>query len=204
MPVTQHTEHHLTVKIVKELEQQRVIKETSARKEKEHTHLLRRRLNGMAGERVCGSTNRVTGKIIPRLLTAQSWSACDDPPKADTTARSENTYTAQTALLFLHTLSPVAFTAIFVCQRTNILFSVHSSSGLCFVPAPHRHTLCDWYSAVALRIATTVLGKERRCVSIPHSYLAHLKHSGVLWLQETYTFHTNQPQPQPQSQPQPQ
>ena len=31
----------------------------------------------------------------------------------------------------------------------------------------------------ALRIATAVLGKESRCVSIPQSYTAHLKHSVV-------------------------
>ena len=76
----------------------------------------------------------------------------------------ENTHTAQTALLFLYTLPPVAFTTLFISQDFGICFSAHSSSGLCFcvLAAQTFWALGDWCSAVALRLATTVLGTESR------------------------------------------
>ena len=77
----------------------------------------------MAGERVRGGISRGKGKNHPTLASIQNkWSVFDNPPKADTRGRGENTQTAQTALLFLHTLSPGAFTAIFVRQDFSICF----------------------------------------------------------------------------------
>ena len=55
---------------------------------------------------------------------------------------------------------------------------------LCALAARTFLALCDWCGAIAVRIGTAVLGKESRCVSIPHSCTAHITHSVVLWLQE--------------------
>ena len=57
----------------------------------------------------------------------------------------------------------------------HLFFSPKWSSGLCFVPSQHRHSwaLCDWYIAIAQRIATA-LGKKSRCVCIPHAHTAHI------------------------------
>ena len=43
--------------------------------------------------------------------------------------------------------------------------------------------------AIALLIATAVLRRRSRRMSIPQSYTAHMKHFVVLRLQKTYTFH---------------
>ena len=46
-----------------------------------------------------------------------------------------------------------------------------------------------WCSVIALLVATAVLGRRSRCMSKPHSYAAHIKHSVVLRFQKTDTFH---------------
>ena len=60
---------------------------------------------------VVGQVVAIERKINPRLFVARSWSASDDPPKVDTRAGGENTHTAQTALLFLHTTFLLEFKA---------------------------------------------------------------------------------------------
>ena len=111
----------------------------------------------MAGGRVRGVSNRGNGKNKSMIASKPTgWSASDDLPKANTRAGGRNTHNAQAALLFLRTLSPVAFTAIFVSQNFEHVFSATSSSGLCFVPSPHRHS---WHSVIG-----TVLSCERSSV----------------------------------------
>ena len=62
MPVKQHTEYHLAVKIVREREQeQRIAVAAPSRKNIKHTHLLRRRLNELAGGRDRGGISRGSG-----------------------------------------------------------------------------------------------------------------------------------------------
>ena len=80
----------------------------------------------------------------------------------------ENTHTARTALLFLYTLPPVAFTAIFGGQDFGICFSPHSSSGLCFVSSPHRHS---GHSVIGAVLSPCVLRRqysERKVVVCPY------------------------------------
>ena len=123
-------------------------------------------------------------KINPRLLPSKSWSASDDPPKADTGADGENTHSAQAARLSLHTLSPVAFTAIFVSPDFCSCFSAHSNSGF---------LLCAFAAQTFLALGdcdrSTRKGKSL-WVSMPHSYTANITHSVVLWLQTTNTCYS--------------
>ena len=107
-------------------------------------------------------------------LLATSWSAFDDPPTADTRAESENSHAA-------HDRKSLPAHAFCSCQHSNVcqstflhLFSAHRSSGLCFCACAAQTflTLWDWYSALALRFSTAVLGEESRCVSM-HTHCAH-------------------------------
>ena len=60
--VRHHTEYHLAVQIVREREQkQEDIRRNPCRRSKRHTHLLRRRFNGMVRGRVRGGMSRDSG-----------------------------------------------------------------------------------------------------------------------------------------------
>ena len=62
LPVKQHTEYHLGVKFVRKSEQEHGISRGDpSRKSNKHTHLLIRRLNGMAGGRVRGGMSCGSG-----------------------------------------------------------------------------------------------------------------------------------------------
>ena len=99
--------------------------------------------------------------------------------KADTrVGGGEHTHTAQIALLFLHTLSLVAFTAIFARQDFSICFqpTVVQFCALCRRRTDILGTLR--LVTVLLRIATAALGKERSlCVhtTSPHCALQTLR-----------------------------
>ena len=63
------------MKSVKEREQQRIADRNLRQEESKHTH-LRRRLNGMAGGRVRGGTNRGNGKNKSTIASSKkNWSA---------------------------------------------------------------------------------------------------------------------------------
>ena len=104
--------------------------------------------------------------------------------------KSWNTHIAKTALLFLHTLSLLAFTAIRVSQDFSICFqpTAVQVSALCIRRTDIIGTV--WWLVHCYRLAhsTAVNGKKSRCVSKPHPYTAHITHSVSLCLHKTYTF----------------
>ena len=90
----------------------------------------------------------------------------------------EKTHTAQNALVFLR---PWLFSQqySFRSRVFSILSSALHCSGRCFVVSLTDILGFCSYSAIAVRIAMAVLGKESRCVSLPHPYAAWRAHSVV-------------------------
>ena len=107
--------------------------------------------------------------------------------KADNRAGGENNHTAQAALLFLHTLSLVAFTATSVSQDFSICCQLTVVQVSAFVPSPHRHSL---HSVTDVVLSPCVLRRqysERQVVVCPyHTHTLRMSHSAVLWLQKTF------------------
>ena len=149
--------------------------------------------NVMDGGQVHDGTSRDNElRNSPRQLSFIFWSLSGEPPKVATRAGGEKTLTAPSTL-FLHMSSLVCSAA---CQDFSTCFhSAHSSLGLCFVLASHRHSRSSVVDAVLL---STVLQdqfrKERVIVSIPHPYTALLAHSVIWWLQKTFIFHISRSQ----------
>ena len=111
LPVKQHHEYQLAVKIVKER------KPRAGRTKNTPIFFVVVSMGWLVDEFVVGEIVAME-RIIPRL-PAKSWSASHDPQKAATRAEGKNTHTAH---LFLDTLSLVAFTATFVGEDFRVYF----------------------------------------------------------------------------------
>ena len=78
----------------------------------------------------------------------------------------------------------VSVTAILFKSKPKHLSSSPQKSGLCFVF--RTHTFLDSVGAViSPRVLRRQFSEESHCMSIPHSYTAHIKHSVVWRSQET-------------------
>ena len=113
-------------------------------------------------------------RINPRLLLAKSWSASDDPPKVDTKVGGENTHPAQTAFLFMHTLSLVAFTAVNLLVKTLALFLPTIVQVPAFVLAAHRHSYSVSDDVLSLNVLQRQYSEKKPlCVQTTLIHCAH-------------------------------
>ena len=118
--------------------------------------------------------------MFPNSMT--QWKTCElktsTPHKPHLSSSQTSTPPVQ-SLFHSNIVQVKTFSFVF---RRQLFWSLH-----CVTRADILGFCC--FSAVALRIAAPLLGKESHCMPIPHSCIAHLKHSMVLWLQKTNTFH---------------
>ena len=170
----------------KRLNNRESLRATSGRKSRKQIHFHHRRLNGMAGGRVRGGTNRGNWKKdTSAMASSVKWECFWWPRQRGTTrAAGENTLTAQNAVLFLHTKSPVEFTAL-LSQGFGIFQpTVVQISALCL----RRTDILDslWLTMCCrFSYCNGSTRKKSRWVPTPHSYTAHITYS-VFWsLQKT-------------------
>ena len=139
LPLKQHLEYPLAVKIVTEREQQRVAESNLRREGPNANHPHRHPLNTMAGGQVRGWRSRGNiMKINPRLLQANFWSVSDEPPNVATRAVSEN---SSSCTRHLQLSSHLQLDSQQCLSRLQQLFSAHRSTGLRFVLVPQRHSV---------------------------------------------------------------
>ena len=172
--------------IVREREQEQMTAgATPSRMNNKHTHHFRCRLIWIVGGRVRGGISRGRGL---EMVSTMAFVTVQVTPMITTSGHPSDEWTPthhkpRLCLLALQVLSQLNcycssqdFSICFQCQVVRSLFGASRADTLWFC-------CCI---VVVWCIATTVFGKDSRCVSIPHSI--HCNCERTLWWLQTDTF----------------
>ena len=163
LPVKQHPEY-LAVKIVK-------VGAPSGRKN--------RRLSGMASGQIRVGTHRGNGKKDKSTIASSQKLECLwwSVKGGYQSGRWNHPHRTKRSSLVAHDFSSWMNSNLLVDSFAFVFSPKKFRSLHCACAAQTFLILCDRRCAIGSRIATTVLEKESRRVSIPHSHTAHITHS---------------------------